>query len=1689
MESPIVKEEEIRTKQSRKNKNGILLNREDFFKDLLKFHESRGTPIVKFPKIAGNGALSEIDLYKLYDLVIGKGGWMKVNSKNEWSDVEKEIGFPEKCVNSELALKHIYIRYFDKYERVNFLGEEKERIDEDEEENRHKKWTARALHSIPQSYNHNHHVNISESLRQTLKLSTNLFQASEYDKLSMSLLSPLPNEQDFAINVLTLMSNECKQTLRLNKCPKLIGNLLAHAGCFEHYNLREMFQAFYSSVRGHSQDSFWKDLLSNKPDLFYLIYEDELNSEYCEMTEEGLLKKYGSHDSPSSELQDFKFLALGRGLGTQDYIGQRVHQVATIIRNLSFFEENASILAQDKTLLRFLVMTANVRWNNLHMMALDVLGNIATEIELKDPFVDNFSRHLFGLICDEIESNDRGTIISVMEILSKLCTREENEDFLLRYLKRENYEQVCLYLLVPDMMLLVYTLECVYSLSSLGEKACNAIVDIHGVVDTLVSMITLEAQSLGSESCIQMKVVETVPTRQLFHTPARPHIMPQNVMIQKGNIPDQQRALYQSPTKFIQPSLQQPQPQPSHQPQEAPTETSQKAELLMKQKQQQMMQENEQFALTWIKNNFELSPSLMVKIEEHDMYRMYLNACSKVGRKGVISQVHFPRCVRSIFGGTVGPNPSNVDPASGDKPVQYYCGIKPRAMNLPTPSNDQKPETIIIHPTSVKQEHKTEDSALVAQLSGKPATPTSTSSGQSLLQQALSTSQAILSIQSPAATTSSSITSSVGTSTSLIKSLLANKVTTASSETSSTTIISTSTTMSMSSLTTNVNSLHQVAQRQQITQKKLSEQLNAPSIPPPIPTQPPKMVVTSTPNIVKIGASTISIKQGGIPPNAVLTATNPNDHKPVVVTTNDPPPLAPLSTQNKAPALVQTISLNHNMQDKVLVSPVSQKLTANKMLVDLLDKKAPEPPVFGSTTIKRKADIESEIPAKKMEIETQRPDQIVSPSPKAADLYAKLAGSILEDEEMEEDEIEKAVPAKIIEKKIIDVKPTQTGSQIISTAQVQRQIIMGPNNQVILSPNATHQTTATIKTDSGIQTVPIILQNNAIQGLQAPAIIQQPQQYILATNQQGQTYVVAQQPISTPQMPQTVLLTQSPGQQGSQTKTIIILQQPQGQHGQIQVQPGQQQKIIMTPSGQQVIYSSPMQRQTIGQQVIQTVQQPAISAASIIQSTTTQGASRKIVITNAPVEGASSGQKIIHNVQQQGATKIVQHASSQQTLQAIAQGQNIIVQKGQKFQIGSTQISQVITPAQPQTQVVVQQQQQQHQKQMVQQVVHQQQQQQPQMTKIIQKNETPPTSNPQTPTHQPKESPIIEHKKVESLMTENPPLIPTTVNQQESTKVETNENSNESGQYQQQQQHNAKPEDSEAAKEKEKTPTSSGSSSPAPNGQNKQTISIQIPVPQSQLAGANAQQYTIKIIPSMDPSVKVKDEDVEPSWLYTCEWRGCPKKKFNSANEVYLHACAIHCPSLDGNPDLFCQWGGGNTLCDNLPRKRFSLMTHILDRHCTADAFKISTQKRLAAIESGQTAQAQKQPYPVTLYRQPNAQAATETQNPNLANGPTNIQNAGVAAMQAVKRHSIDFIHLKDVNLQDEAEGTVTKSIRLTAALIIRNLASYSNAAKRALRYHESHLSQIAMSNLESNRVIAQVLFEMNEQISPFSRP
>lgn len=92
--------------------------------------------------------------------MVARGGWLKVNLRDEWEEVLADMQIQESCVNIAIAIKQIYIRYLDRYEKVYFLGESLDRADDedDESEKMHvKRLSSRTLHSIPQTYNHHQH--------------------------------------------------------------------------------------------------------------------------------------------------------------------------------------------------------------------------------------------------------------------------------------------------------------------------------------------------------------------------------------------------------------------------------------------------------------------------------------------------------------------------------------------------------------------------------------------------------------------------------------------------------------------------------------------------------------------------------------------------------------------------------------------------------------------------------------------------------------------------------------------------------------------------------------------------------------------------------------------------------------------------------------------------------------------------------------------------------------------------------------------------------------------------------------------------------------------------------------------------------------------------------------------------------------------------------------------------------------------------------------------------------------------------------------------------------------------------------------------------------------------------------------------------------------------------------------------
>ena len=107
------------------------------------------------------------------------------------------------------------------------------------------------------------------------------------------------------------------------------------------------------------------------------------------------------------EGEDDGLFARGPSIGARELAGQRVLQVASILRNLSFEEDNAVVLSKNMTCLRFCLLCTGSQWSNLNQMGFDILSNIASEIQLEEPVDDAVTDLMMKTLSKCIGDQDR----------------------------------------------------------------------------------------------------------------------------------------------------------------------------------------------------------------------------------------------------------------------------------------------------------------------------------------------------------------------------------------------------------------------------------------------------------------------------------------------------------------------------------------------------------------------------------------------------------------------------------------------------------------------------------------------------------------------------------------------------------------------------------------------------------------------------------------------------------------------------------------------------------------------------------------------------------------------------------------------------------------------------------------------------------------------------------------------------------------------------------------------------------------------------------------------------------------------------------------------------------------------------------------------------------------------------------
>ncbi|XP_043267604.1 AT-rich interactive domain-containing protein 2 isoform X7 [Venturia canescens] len=1610
------------------NKDPVTYERErdSFLRELHHFHETRGTSFKKSPKISGK----DIDLYLLYVLVTAHGGWMKVNTRNEWSALCEQFHLPGGCVNSGVGLKQIYLRYLDRYEKVHFLGEDGQQADDEDEDSRHRKWSARALHSVPLTYNYHQH-NVAESLRDYNGLSANLYKPSNYDKLALSLLSPLPNEQDFAINVCTLLSNEGKHTLRLDKYPRLVNILLAHAGVFDSPGTRQLFIEVYSRVRNYSINSFWSDVLDSQ-DVIDLtderIFMKKPTSNLNTFSRRKILEKEKPNKTTSNVSQDvepvlmevdvppmdclrleptlsleddnptdqnqnsIKFeeddkdlFCVGRTLGTQDPYGQRVLQIASILRNLSFTPENAAVLGRNRCFLRFVLLCTRARWSNLHQLGFDILGNIANEIILKEAG-ERITDAVLSCVAKGVSSQDRFIVISCLEILNKVSQQDSNEEIITFGLEDEVYELICRFLALSDIALLVYTLECLYALTSLGERPCTSVARVRGAIDTLVALVTVEAQSYGPKACILMRVVETVstltpapPSTTGLPTPAAAAPAPVPVTPTRTPTPTPvptpaQPISVPSPPIPIPPTPTAVSPVPSRPSTPATPATKVTAHKTTEvttpvhhpiHAHQQVIQENEQFALGWLRATFE--PSANIRIEQEELYKKYLGCCTKIGRRGVIAPLHFPKVVRSVFGNSIGPNPLKGETTG----VQYYEGIRVRVSPPSTthPSQNAVGTNTVtipsINTTPVKVAQRQQQQRLLQQqLTGvvQPAAPGATPAP--ILIKAPVNSKS----QKPAIATIPARKIQRLNGAKVIVTNNCDKTEVSDTENNSQTITST---MVVSTMTDNhISTSPKVCRPPQAILASNKNNQRVISTPLAEDSDSTNNSLASSSGIggsrdcSGVGAeeensltSFEGILLNGAPNSLDMDAQDDGSSKDSSSIGSKDKPLQSMMLADllerkvdKEPIMngvlgkssihEEGMDLVENHIKKVLKeSPTDAKIKNDVDGINVIQPEVSEDALIEAPRgmKRRTSEASDEVDAKKPKysngttspdpaadsttiestvssIKSEDPDDDkATVSSTAANLYAALAADCIEDEtDLEDPPPPLAPPPAPIKEEPVVVKeePRTFINQMIQHQQHQQQ----PQQQLIVTGSRQIVVQQAIQSNNQI-IIPATQLKGRTHGSQPQVLLQQSPsgqiQYVVSGGVPGQNYVLAQSQTALVQgQAQTVLVAQTTQQQGTGAKTIIILQ-PQSAPTQ-----NTQKMVAMTPQGQQVVVTQ-VPRPLLQSSALANIPPPLVATSATIPQAS--------IIVNSSVAQSTPNAMTV-------------------TIPAIAQ----------QCPVTTSLPSRVVTPTPA---------------------------------------STPPPTRPTTP-HQAASTHGLPVKQAVKIVK--------TVSSSTSTEPES------------------KPSTSQQTSE-------------------NKTITIKI-----------------------DPNA------------FLCEWRGC-LRQFKTAHEVYLHVCEAHCPT--NGEEILCLWAS----CDGLKRRKFSLMTHLYDRHCNSESM---TLRRKQLTASGKT--------------------EISTSTPPTPHHPGYAPNA---AFHAIKRHALEFVNPKELMQQrptkpaaaisssssprpgqnpppeqDDNEGPVTKSIRLTAALILRNLVIYSAHGRRHLRAYEPHLAGVALSNVESSRTIAQVLYDMNDQ-------
>ncbi|KAK5816141.1 hypothetical protein F5H01DRAFT_321586 [Linnemannia elongata] len=473
-----------------------------FMARLEAFHHKHGTILNREPVLGSQ----RLDLLKVYKLVTAHGGCEKVTSERGWKRITLPFNFPPTCTNSAYVMKSVYVKNLELFEQEDFFGKDvpvnkfetqesnitrsreasqapttrrgpymtqqmKLQLQQQQaqqaaaqQQAQQQAQQAQQQHPIPQQpvpqpmpqapQAPPTAAPVAAVVRPSNFYEGYYIEGGHQNRILLSLKSELPNEVDWAFSRLISLSFEWNE-FSLNMIPGLLNELLSFA------------QPFFE---------WWATLEPKAID---------------ELMDDDVLNMNETHNL------------------------ERVLQVFHILRNLSFLDQNISILTEHsgfrKMLQQGLSMPSSTQLNELRIYCLDTLECLSIHITLRSKF-DVYLRELHKLL----HTSDKALILGSLRALTRLAANEHNEK-ILSDIDPDIIERISQLLLIQDDELIGATLDYLYQFSSFhGDAAVQIAKSFPGnIVSVLVRFL-----SWGSPKSVPAPVTVD-PAQQILHEPYR----------------------------------------------------------------------------------------------------------------------------------------------------------------------------------------------------------------------------------------------------------------------------------------------------------------------------------------------------------------------------------------------------------------------------------------------------------------------------------------------------------------------------------------------------------------------------------------------------------------------------------------------------------------------------------------------------------------------------------------------------------------------------------------------------------------------------------------------------------------------------------------------------------------------------------------------------------------------------------------------------------------------------------------------------------------------------------------------------------------------------------------------------------------------------------------------------------------